>query len=144
MEKKLFYLLLLLFFVACNKEEEDLQNVFRYKNDTSYSVKIIVYGEGISRTGTLSTDTFDISPHHISEVSYSCVGELCKGVDNKPFKELADSAKIIFNETKQLLFLTGENCSTNILCSDAYTKEREGDNMVLLYYIGEDLYGQSQ
>ncbi|MFV0268154.1 MAG: hypothetical protein ACK5HT_13595 [Draconibacterium sp.] len=144
MKKTLTYLFLLMVLVACNSEEEDLQNVFRYKNNTSYQVKVIVYGEGISQTGNHATDTINISSSDISEMSYVCVGDFCKGVSNEPFRGLADSAKIIFNGDRQLLFLSGQNCSANILCRDAYAKEREGDNMVLQYIIGEDLYGQSQ
>nr|WP_321355629.1 hypothetical protein [uncultured Draconibacterium sp.] len=144
MKKVLIFSCLLMTFIACNKDEDELPNVFQYQNDTSYPVKIVVYGESIALVGNHATDTINIAPFDISEISYNCVGDFCKGSDNEPFRGLADSAKIVFDNNRQLLFRPGQNCNSNILCRKAYVETREGDNRILQYIIDQNLHEQSQ
>jgi hypothetical protein len=144
MKKLLIGFLLALTFVACKDDDEDLQNMFRHKNDTNYPVKIIVYGEGVSLIGNTSTDTISIAPSDTFSMGYDCVGDFCKGSNTEPFRGLADSARIVFDGKKQLLFTSEQGCNLNILCRNAYKKEVEFDKLVLQFTIDNQLYEQSQ
>ncbi|MCT4603488.1 MAG: hypothetical protein N4A59_11385 [Marinifilum sp.] len=145
MRKPLIYLFLLLVFTACSDDDENLQSVFRYKNDTSYSTKIIIYGDEVSVNTNNKSDTIHLAPYNKpTEMSYNCAGDFCQGDKDEPFRGLADSARIVFDNNKELFFLPGKNCSSNVLCRNAYKEYTENDNLILEFSINQKLYTKAQ
>ncbi len=145
MKKTICYLLFATAFFACKEDEENLQYEFHYKNSTAYPAKIIVYGKGVSFTNN-SSDTIMLTAHQDipSVMSSTCVGDYCKGVDTEPFQGLADSARIVFGENKEVLFSPVSSNHMNILYRNSYSQKEEGGRLVLEYIVNDELYNQAQ
>lgn len=145
MKKTLWFILAIVAFGACNKEDENLLYEFHYSNDTAYPAKIIVYGNDITMTSSRTSDTITVAAHQDmpSVISSICVGEYCTGNDKEPFRGLADSARIVFSQSKELFFTPASNCNTNVLCLKAYSQTREGDRLILEYTLSNEIYNQA-
>lgn len=145
MKKIVWHLLFTIAFFACGNDEENLKYEFHYKNNTAHQVKIIVYGKYIL-TANESRDTLTLMAYQDmpTVMSSTCVGNYCKGVDNEPFRGLADSARIVFSENKEVFFTTKGNNDMNVLYSNSYSKRKEGDKLILEYITSDELYRQAK
>lgn len=138
MRKLLCNLILVVALGSCGDDDKELRNMFQFKNDTTYNVQLIAYGESIKFLGNTENDTITIPPDNINGYSSICVGTFCEGSDSEPFRGLADSAKIVFNGTKQLMFFPDVKCNTNPLCRKAYERTVENTDLILTYTIGNN------
>ena len=142
--KKMSCLIFIIVMLSCSNDDKELRNLFRYNNDTSHTVQLVVYGKSVSLIDNTDNDTTKISPNSITGGSYSfCVGEYCEGSNTEPFRGLSDSAKILFDDKRQLMFYPNVNCNTNVLCRKAYKQTVEYNDLMLTYTIDNSHFEQA-
>ncbi|HRW63112.1 MAG TPA: hypothetical protein P5132_06470 [Bacteroidales bacterium] len=116
--RKLIILLVIigLIIYSCEPEPQDPTTHFQIKNNSSYNVEVTIYNARMP-DNSLDDLTVFLSSNYAMTYSYVCSS------NEYPLMDKADSAIIVFNDERQIIYRKNDDQLKNILDISSWNEE---------------------
>jgi len=116
MKKITIFIIIGLIICSCEPEPQDPNTHFQIKNNSSYNVEVTIYNARVPDK-SLDDLTIFLSSNYAMTYSYVCSS------NEYPLLDEADSAIIVFNDERQIIYRKNDDQLRNILDISSWNEE---------------------